>query len=206
MSFTNYGELKSMVADTLDRSDLADKIPLFIRLGFIWTQRRLKNKLNEKQQAGTLSAATLTVPADLVTVQLLRVNGRPLLRKTMAELTEALRLDAAASETRYFTRIGNEYHFYPAAEAGATYDLWYYADLSQGLVNDTDTNALLSVAPDLCLYAACIHATPYLKAEDRRATLWAEMYATSLQLVNDLTLEEALAGSPNTIQNGVRVL
>lgn len=69
---------------------------------------------------------------------------------------------------RYYARVGNNFIIYPEVEEKQTVLLNYYAD-PVNMRDDTDSNYILTIAPDLILYLSMKHAHVFLKNEEEEA-------------------------------------
>ena len=64
MALTNYSELKSSIADFLNRDDLTSVIPTFISLAEAQFARDLRHYKMENRATGTIDTQYMTKPSD----------------------------------------------------------------------------------------------------------------------------------------------
>lgn len=87
----------------------------------------------------------------------------------------------------------------PDASAKSAYLISYYAD-PQELVEDTDTNTLLTVAPEALLYAALKHAALFVQ-DDNAVQKWAALADAAITELNNQNTKFEYSGSPLVIPN-----
>lgn len=190
------GELKTAVQEYLDRPDLVAKIPLFIQMGERKIYRLLRCAANLKKADVSLLAGndgTFNVPADYLTTRMLTVNGVPVERISDISASKRLSTEPAGTSDA-FTVLNGKFQLVPVPDGTADVALYYYADLSGELVNDTDTNNVLVSCLDAYIYAACLEATPYIK-HDERIQIWVDLFTAAIDGANALQDEGEYSGS-----------
>lgn len=193
LAVSTLGELKSAVAQYLDRSDLTDKIPLFIQLGERRLFRKLRTPANEKTFVATSVGGTFAIPADYVATKFLMVNDWPLERISDIRARQKL-FQSVAGVPLEFTTIGNDFVLVPAPDGDYDAELHYYADLSGELVADSDSSNILLACTDLYIYAACLEAAPFLKNDPRLET-WKGLFDAGIADVNAQVDDGEYSGS-----------
>jgi hypothetical protein len=184
MTISNYGELKSTIADMLNRDDLTAAIPTFIRLGEAEVNRRLRHWRMERRATALFNEPLELLPNDWLETIRLELDGQgPLRLVSQMDMATLKANDAEAGHPRFFTHSAGMLEFWPEpnAETG-TGRLIYFAK-SPVMVADTDTNWTLLEAPDLYLYAALIHTAPYLQ-DDARLAVWKGLFEEVLRAMN----------------------
>lgn len=219
----NYQQLQDAVADYLNRTDLADRIPQFIYFGERNIFRWFRQQANEQLQTidmrvnpdpldndQVLLSARLDLPSDYLETLSLQANGVVLQRVSLSELQRQRGRIAnggarLVGEPRQFARQRDALVLTPAPE-GDTFITWiYYCDLSGRFDAPTDDNSVLRIAPDLYLFSALLQAEPFLKPEDdafARIALWKQMYEEAKQQLIEQNEMEAYSGSVNEVQSG----
>ena len=188
MAITNYTNLQTTIADTLNRDDLASVIPTFIAMAEAQMSRdirhwRMETRSNGVQDAGD---AYMQVPADWVqTVRFSVTDGgtSPIAlidSTTMAE-NRAINNDQAGTPSAYTLEAG-QFHLYPTPIAETNVELIYIAKIPDLATNST--NWLLSYAPDVYLYGSLLHSAPYLQ-DDARVAVWAQLYSAGVTRLNE---------------------
>lgn len=177
MSISNYGELKTAVANWINRKDLTSRIPDFINFGESDIFRGFR---------GRTGNVALRCRENLVSAQLVPVDGVIAIPSDFRELKEATiagigkspisdqffnKLRNYTGQTANFAMRANDWYQYPLSDTDDTFDIIYYADFSGTLVEDSDTNIILTTFPEMYLYAALVKAEIYIK-NDARTVTW----------------------------------
>jgi hypothetical protein len=198
MAITNYTNLQTTIADTLNRDDLTSVIPTFVSLAEAQMSRdirhwRMETRSNGVQDAGD---AYMQVPADWVeTVRFSVTDGgtSPIAlidSTTMAE-NRSINNDQAGTP-KYYTLEAGQFHLYPTPITETNVELVYIAKIPDLATNST--NWLLSNAPDVYLYGSLLHSAPYLQ-DDARVAVWAQLYSAGVTRLNDASDMAKSSGS-----------
>jgi hypothetical protein len=189
MAITNYGQLKTAVADWLNRDDMASVIPTFIDLAHARVNRVLRVADMVQRTETQLDSRFTQVPADFLQMRAiqLRVTPTKALEFLTAEqiIQERSRLSDTAREPMFYSILGDTIEVMPTPDATYELEISYYQDIPS-MSADSDTNWLLTKAPGAYLYGALIESAPYL-AEDQRGLVWHELYN---KCIEELTLED----------------
>jgi|DEB0MinimDraft_10_1074344.scaffolds.fasta_scaffold01113_5 hypothetical protein len=180
MSVTNYGELKSTIADFLNRSDLTSVIPTFIDFAEAEFNRNLRVRQMVLRAEAQIDARFSAVPADFIEAKdlvIVTTNPvQPLEFITQQEMAQERNTTyTAASTPRYFSVVGGQFEFVPTPDQQYSLEMSYFAKIP-ALSADTDTNWLLTDYPDIYLYTSLMHSAPYLK-DDERIGVWSQLAA-----------------------------
>lgn len=183
MALTSYSELKSSLADWLNRDDLTSVIPDFISLAEAQMERRLPTQKTVKRANATLDTPFSALPADFLSAKsLILTSTSPV--KQLVFLTED-ELDAkkpvynATGTPKYFALVGNQIEVVPSPDTSYTAELTYVATLSK-LSDSNTSNWILARHPDVYLYGALLQAAPYLR-DDERVGLWSSQYQAAIE-------------------------
>lgn len=195
MAITTYSQLKSAVANWLNRSDLDSVIPDFIALAEAQFNRTVRHRKMVTRSQSTLSGAYTNFPADWLQTIRFQLNTNPvtpLLFVTPEQALEESMVYSAGQQPLFYTTVGQQFQVVPAPDTTYDTELLYYAKIP-ALSDSNTTNWLLTESPDLYLYGALIQSAPYLK-EDERINTWAGIYQ---KLLDDMMLadERARIGS-----------
>ena len=199
MALTNYTQLKSSIADFLNRDDLTAVIPTFIALAESQINRDLRHWQMEKRSSGQQSPgdAYMQLPADWVETIRFHItdSGTKTLdlasMATMADLRTSN--EDEAGTPKYYSHVDGQIELYPTPSGTTNVELLYYGKID-ALSDSNTTNWLLTEAPDVYLYGALVHSAPYL-AEDERVGVWAQMYSASLAQLNKASEDAKYSGS-----------
>lgn len=185
MAISTYGELKTAIADWLNRADLDQQIPDFIRLAETSMNDVLRSSFMVSTTTVTTSTSEVTLPADaleLVYVQVSGSDAAPLEQVSPQQLITLRRARLRTAGTpKFFAIVGRKIMLAPAPASSTTISLEYYAKipaLSAGA--DSGSNWLLDEAPHIYLYGALMHASPFLM-DDARAQVMQSSVATQIQ-------------------------
>lgn len=192
-SFDSYAGFQNMIADWLERPDLANAIPNFIRLGEIRLGRDLRLRALLKVVTTSMVAgdATVTLPSDYNAMRELHIVGSYV--STLAYLSPSQLFNNGRSiesgMPKSYTILSTEMQFAPIPDNDYTLQMLYYA-IPTYLSTSNSTNGWLTSCPDLLLYASLIEAAPYLGNNPDFVTKlqsWNEMYK---QGVASLTISD----------------
>jgi hypothetical protein len=195
MAITTYSELKTAIADWLNRDDLTSTIPNFIALAEAQMNRTIRHRKMVTRSTATLDTPYFAVPSDwLENIRfLLNTNPvTPLLYVTPEQMIEDQQVYSSSGQPLFFTMVGQQFEVLPTPDSSYSAELLYYAKIPS-LSDVAPTNWLLTESPDIYLYGALVQSAPYLK-EDERVQLWASLYQ---KLHDDMLLadERARIGS-----------
>lgn len=170
MAITTYAELQTAIGDWLNRADLDQKIPDFIRLAESTLNDVLRQADMVTQSTGiTITAGRATLPQDALEVVYAQVGSaedEPLEQISPQQLTMLRRTRTRdAANPRFFAIIGRQIVVTPTPSSG-TLDLDYYQRIP-ALTTSNTTNWLLTDAPHVYLYTSLLHATPFLMDDAR---------------------------------------
>lgn len=197
MALSNYTELKSTIADFLNRDDLTSIIPAFIELAEAQMNRDLRHWRMETRSVGDVDSEYSTLPTDWIETISLHVNGDGTSTLNLSS-REAIANRRAKTENetgrpRLYSHADGAIELFPTPDKTYEIELLYYAKLDV-LSSSNATNWLLDEAPDVYLYGALIHSAPYLQ-EDARAGTWASMYSAAVQKLNAASKAAQMSGT-----------
>jgi hypothetical protein len=181
MALDNYTDLKSAVADWLDREDLTARVPDFVLMAESMINRDLRVADMEKTATAYLTDGAVALPADFNEPRRILSNATGAYQIALEPLspTEAGNLypSSQSGVPVHYTISGNTLATYPGGGTSQV-TMIYYAKLPTLLAYGT--NWLLTKAPDIYLYGSLLHSGPYL-GDDGRATTWAQLYQAALE-------------------------
>jgi hypothetical protein len=192
-----YAELKSTIADYLNRDDLTAVIPTFIKLAESKFNRKLRVRQMIKRATAEIETAFFAYPGDWLENKEFQLNTNPITK--LEFITESYgnelraRRFASAGKPLYYTVVGSQLEFIPTPDTTYDGELTYYAKIP-ALSDSNTSNWLLAYAPDLYLYGALVEAEPYLK-NDERLSVWGELY---LRVVADIEVADERASVAST--------
>ena len=184
MALTTYDELKSSLADWLNRSDLTSVIPDFIRLAEAQMERQLRTRQMIVRATASFAAGAEygTVPDDFLEAKAVKLDTNPVTSLTFQTIDALDQLSnttyLSSGKPLYFTVVGNQFRLLPIPDGAYTAELVYYSKLTK-LSASVATNWLLTQAPDVYLYGSLLQAAPYLQ-DDARISVWSSLYLAGL--------------------------
>lgn len=189
-----YAELQAQVTALLNRRDLTTALnKTFIQQALARIQRTLRIPSMEKSVTVTASAdltTTISIPVDfLEVIDLINVTKNYRMRPT--DLTTVIKEGEASGDPIHYARQGGSWYIGPAAGAGQQFRLNYYGQFD-ALTNDSDTNNLSIIAPDMLVYGALSYACDYFL--DKRAGMFEQRFLQILADVQGQMHQDALAG------------
>lgn len=197
MPLSNYTELKSAVADWLNRTDLTSQIPDFIALAEARFNRELRLNAMLKRDVTTATDDYIALPDDWLDHNSITVTSGagvvgPLTYVTNEEYNR-LRHANLSGTSRYYTIRNNSILLLPAGgdSVSTPLELFYYGKIPALSANNA-TNWLLTRSPDLYLYGSLIAAEAYLQNDDR-LPIWV---AQAQSIIDSMNLESERAKRP----------
>jgi len=197
----SYDNLVTAIADWLDRSDLSDRVDTFIDIAEARHAREVR--IREMLDTVTLTLkegeTEIELPENFLDFYALRVRvpsattGRKYIpgieELTVTQVAELSFLDR--SWPRGFA-VHEVIEFTNPADRDYEVELLYYAQLP-ALSKDQQTNALLTKAGDVYLYAALAASAPFL-LNDERVQMWEALYAAARDGLNRSSRESRRGG------------
>ncbi len=198
MALTNYTELQASVADFLNRSDLTDVIPDFIRMTEAELNRVLRTREMSVRTQGPISKQYVKLPVDFLGLRNIELMTSPV---TVLEYRNLQNLDAhraldATGKPIYYSIMQNNIEFAPVPDSEYTLEIVYYQALPA--LADNTTNWLLDSHPDIYLYGSLLQSAPYLQA-DERIGVWAGKFQQILEQLKTSDEKARFSGTTPTI-------
>ena len=186
MPIENYTELKSSIADFLNRDDLTSTIPSFIALAEANFNRKIRHWRQEKRSTAIVSAQYTAFPSDFmepIRFSLTSDNTRRLEmvgQGTMMEMRENNKDTSGIPQ--FFAITDGSLELFPTPASDHTVEMVYYGKPA-ALSDSNATNWLLTYYPDAYLYGSLMHSAPYL-ADDGRIQIWAALLQAAIDGIN----------------------
>ena len=179
-----YDELKTEIANYLNRTDLTNQLDGFIDKCEGEINRKIKHKDQIKRSQAVLDAQYTQLPGDfigIINVDLQGTNPPVALFQQSLESLDLHRSTTgdAKGQPKYFAVDGDTLEVSPTPDSATTIQLTYYAEVPP-LSSTTTENFLSRTAPDVYLYGALKHASIYLM-EDERVALFSTLFEKALE-------------------------
>ena len=203
MSIATYSELKTAVANWLDRSDLTTYIPDYITMAEAAIGRDLRIRQMEGRKTASISTEYVDIPTDFIEARNIQLNTteQKRLKYVTPEQMDQFHPEQTTGEPKYYTIIGTEFQFKPIPDTSYTVEIAYYARFA-ALSGANDTNWLLTNMPEIYLYASLVQASPFLRDDDR-VPLFATLYQSAVDSVNKQDKTARYSGATLRMQTDI---
>jgi len=204
MALSSYSELKTAVANWLNRSDLTDEIADdFIKLTEADFNAKLRIRAMEQIDTITIDSETESVPTGFIGVRsfyiLLSSVKHPLEYITPHNMFEVRGGSRSGRPRAYTIESDNEtetFRFGPSPDTSYTGYLSYYKAISPLSVSNT-SNWMLANHPAVYLYGSLYHATNFLGGIDQQqAQNWLQMYSVAMERCEQNDKQDSYGGAP----------
>ena len=212
MALSTYSELKSAVANWLNRSDLTDEIADdFIKLTEADFNAKLRIRAMEQIDTITIDSETETVPTGFIAVRSFYILSSstkfPLEYITPHNMFEIRGGSRSGRPRSYTIESDNEtetFRFGPSPDTSYTGYLSYYKAISALSASNT-SNWMLANHPAVYLYGSLFHAANFLGGIDpQQVQNWLQMYATSMERCEQNDKQDSYGGAPVTQRTDVQ--
>ncbi len=197
---TSYTSLQAQLADWLNRSGLTMPVDDFITLAEAEMNRRLRRQ--STRASITIASARTTLPDDVAEVRSLYLTtgikklDQPMRSCTLAMIAESqARAGGHTGRPVDFNLRGNVLTVSPAPDQTYTAAIYYFRQLTP--LAESETNSVLTEAPDAYLYGALLQAAPYLE-DDIRITMWQTKFSNAIEQLNAVAQAEEYGASGKT--------
>jgi len=203
MAISNYTELKTAVANWLDRDDLTDRIPEFIALAEARFNRVLRlRSMETKQTASTVAAQrNYALPTNYIQMRNFQLNTSPLttLSYVTPEIYDRLWGGSTGGIPKFYTILADEISLGPIPGSVITMEMLFYKKF-ENLSGSVATNWLITNAPDIYLYGTMLEAEPFIM-NDERVQLWASALERGVSDLQEQDNKDRHSGSALRVMN-----
>jgi len=200
-AFTSYDNLKTNIADYLARSDLNDKIPMFVALAEKRLNRDLRLRQTLQQSTYTLdSGFQVPTPSDFLEMKDIHIDANPIVNLNFKTVSQFYRLDnvSGSGNPINYTLVSNNFVLAPRPTGSSVINMTYYK--IPKILSDTNaSNEYLDVCPDLLLYASLVESAPFLM-NDERLTTWEALYTRGLTSITKSDEQSEFPAQPLAVQ------
>ena len=197
MPITTYTELKTNIADFLNRDDLTSVSSTFVSLAEADLNRQIRHWRQEKRSTAEIDTQYSAIPADMLEVIRFYITSgdtRPLELISQAEMLDRkFRNLNTSGQPAYYAVTAGELEVYPVPDGTYTSELYYFGK-TPALSDSNTSNWILEHYPDAYLYGSLIHSAPYLK-DDARIQVWAALYQSAIDSINQASEKAKFGGS-----------
>lgn len=193
MALSTYSDIKTAVADWLNRSDLTAQIPDFIRLAELRIYRELRIPPMEAVVTVSSSNRAVALPSNYVEMKSITAKGTPdKALKRVSYRDQSKTTDTGIPST--YSRRANDIIVHPAPDSSTDYELYYWADIGSITDEADGQNWFTENAPDMLLYGSLLEASPYL-SDDERIGVWQAAFQASMRNVQTMADKAEHSGS-----------
>lgn len=206
MSIATYADLKSAVANWLNRSNLTARIPDFIALAetrMMYGARDgamvcepLRIRAMETSADVAVSGQSAALPAGYLQARRFYLNSQPIaeLDYVVPDLFWRTYISVDTARPRRFTVEGENFLFGPTPDAAYTGKILYYKKLA-ALAADADTNWVLANAPGVYLHGALAEAH-FFARNSEKAQEELSLFCGAVNALNLADKADRTSGSP----------
>ena len=205
MALTNYTELKTSIANWLNRSDLTSEIQDdFIKLVEADFNSKLRVRAMVTSSDITINNETVALPSGFLQVRdfyiLSGSTKYPLRYMTPSQMDQVKGTSQTGLPSSY-TILGDNFRFMPRPDSSYTCKLNFYKSFTS-LSNSNTTNYILTSHPSIYLYGALFHAANFLGGiNPQQVQTWQQMYGTAMERLEQNDREDQFSGSPLQIRS-----
>jgi hypothetical protein len=209
MALSTYTELKTAIANWLNRSDLTSEISDdFIVLTEADLNAKLRIRQMHAQTTITIDAETESVPTGFLQVRDFYIlsNGQkyPMTFISPAQM-DSVKASSTTGVPSSYTILGSTFRFAPRPDTTYSATLNYYKKFDP-LTSINTSNYILTDHPAVYLYGSLFHAANFLGGFDpNQVQQWSQMYQTALERIELNDREDSYSGSPLQIRSDVTV-
>ena len=186
-----YSDVKTQFTGILNRRDITPSlINTFMQQAIQRIQRNLRIPAMEKLVTVTMDGINpLLVPGDLLQLISLTVIGTAPAKLQSSTFDSVASLSLTPGIPSQYYRWGGQYMLGPLPVANQVIYMHYYADANT-LTNDSDTNWITTIAPDMLVYGALSYAADYYL--DQRRSAFEERFVGIMNDIQSMANDELL--------------
>jgi len=193
-----YSDLKTSVADFLNRSDLTSVIPDFVTMAEADFNRTLRVREMSVRTQAPIDSQYVKLPDDFLgmrNIDLMTDPVTPMTYKNLQNL-DIHRSNDMTGKPIYYSIVQNNIEFAPAPDGDYTIEIVYYQKVPA--LADNSTSWLLDAHPDAYLYGTLQHSAPYLQ-HDERVGIWAGKFQQIIEQITTSDEKAKFSGSTPSI-------
>ena len=200
MALDTYSNLKTTIANYLNRSDLTAYLGDFITL----TEARLNRELRVREMVNTDTSITTVAGTQSYSLPTRYLEATTAIFQSDPYCTLRFISNSDfynkynASQSRgkptYFTIVGSNILLGVAPNSATTLQINYYKSLT-ALSDSNASNDILTNYPELYLYGALAESAPFIM-QDERINTWGNLYKEALKNANETSSRGSTTSSP----------
>ena len=200
MAVDTYSNLKTTIANYLNRSDLTAYLGDFITL----TEARLNRELRVREMVNTDTSTTTvagtqsySLPTGYLEATTVIFQSDPyctLRFISNSDFYNKYNASQSRGKPTYFTIVGSNILLGVAPNSATTLQINYYKSLT-ALSDSNASNDILTNYPELYLYGALAESAPFIM-QDERINTWGNLYKEALKNANETSSRGSTTSSP----------
>lgn len=200
MALDTYTNLKTTIANYLNRSDLTAYLGDFITL----TEARLNRELRVREMVNTDTTTTTVagtqgyaLPTGYVEATTVIFQSNPYCTLRFinnSDFYNKYNASQSRGKPTYFTIVGTNILLGVAPDSATTLQINYYKKID-ALTDSNTTNTILTNYPELYLYGSLAESAPFIM-QDERLNTWATLYKEALKNANETSSRGSTTTSP----------
>ena len=209
MALSSYSELKTAIANWLNRSDLTSEISEdFVVLTEADFNSKLRIRKMVAQTTITIDSETESIPSDFLQVRdfyILNGGTKYALEYITPAQMDQIKGGSSSGQPSTYTILGDTFRFAPTPSSAYTGYLNYYQRFS-ALSDSNTSNFILTNHPAIYLYGSLYHAANFLGGVDpQRLQQWQRMYETAMERLERNDREDQYGSAPLQQRSDVTV-
>tara|TARA_A100000171_G_scaffold28325_1_gene26464 strand:- start:217 stop:846 length:630 start_codon:yes stop_codon:yes gene_type:complete len=200
MALDTYSNLKTTIANYLNRSDLTANLGDFI----ILTEARLNRELRVREMVNTDTSITTSsgtqsysLPSGYLEATTVIYQSDPFCTLRFISNTDfynKYNTSQSKGKPTFFTIVGDQILLGVTPDSSTTLQINYYKTLTT-LSDSNATNTILTNYPELYLYGSLAEAAPFIM-QDERINTWGNLYKEALKNANETSSRGSTTSSP----------
>ena len=203
MAISTYSELKTAVANWINRDDLTTRIPDFIVLAEAQFNRELRIRgMEGRYTADTVAdQRNYALPGGYIQMRNFQLNTSPIgaLTYVTPEMYDRLWGGSTAGTPQMYTIVANDIQLGPVPASAIEMEMDFYKDFD-ALSDTVASNWVLDNAPDVYLYGSLLNAEPFLM-NDERIAVWSAFFENAIKNINSADARDRHSGSAMRVRN-----
>ena len=200
MALATYSDLKTSIANWLNRSDLTTEIAEdFIVLAEADFNSKLRVRKMNTSTSITIDSETESMPSDFLQVRDFFITSgetKYALKYITPAQMDQIRGSSTSGMPSAYTILGDNFRFAPIPSSAYTGTLNYYAKFA-ALSDSNTSNYILASNPAIYLYGSLYHAANFLGGIDpQRLQQWQSMYTTAMERLERNDREDQYGNAP----------
>ena len=201
MALATYSDLKTSIANWLNRSDLTSEISEdFIVLTEKDFNSKLRiRKMNATDSSFTIDSETKALPTGFLQIRdfyILQGGTKYALKYITPAQMDQIKGSSTTGLPVTFTILGDNFRFAPSPDSSYTGVVNFYKEFDP-LSDSNTSNFILTSHPAIYLYGSLYHAANFLGGiEPRQVQQWQQMYSTALERLERNDREDQYGNAP----------